>query len=42
VPVDNVRLVTFVVSGALAGGAGVLWSLLFQSVSPFMGDSILL
>jgi branched-chain amino acid transport system permease protein len=42
VPVDNIRLVTFFVSGALAGGAGVLWSLLFQSVSPFMGDSILL
>jgi branched-chain amino acid transport system permease protein len=42
VPVDNIRLVTFFVSGALAGGAGVLWSLLFQSVSPFMGDNILL
>jgi branched-chain amino acid transport system permease protein len=42
VPVDRVRLATFFVSGALAGGAGVLWSLLFQSVSPFMGDSILL
>jgi branched-chain amino acid transport system permease protein len=42
VPVGKVRLVTFFVSGALAGGAGVLWSLLFQSVSPFMGDSILL
>jgi branched-chain amino acid transport system permease protein len=42
VPVDRVRLVTFFASGALAGGAGVLWSLLFQSVSPFMGDGILL
>ena len=42
IPVDRVRLATFFVSGALAGGAGVLWSLLFQSVSPFMGDSILL
>jgi branched-chain amino acid transport system permease protein len=42
VPVGQIRLVTFFISGALAGGAGVLWSLLFQSVSPFMGDSILL
>lgn len=42
IPVDRIRLATFFVSGALAGGAGVLWSLLFQSVSPFMGDSILL
>lgn len=42
VPVDRIRLATFFVSGALAGGAGVLWSLLFQSVSPFMGDAILL
>ena len=42
VPVDLIRLTTFFVSGALAGGAGVLWSLLFQSVSPFMGDGILL
>jgi branched-chain amino acid transport system permease protein len=42
IPVDRVRIATFFVSGALAGGAGVLWSLLFQSVSPFMGDSILL
>lgn len=42
IPVDRVRLATFFVSGALAGAAGVLWSLLFQSVSPFMGDSILL
>lgn len=42
IPVDRVRLATFFVSGALAGGAGVLWSLLFQSVSPFMGDGILL
>jgi branched-chain amino acid transport system permease protein len=42
VPVDRVRLMTFFVSGAMAGSAGVLWSLLFQSVSPFMGDGILL
>ncbi|HEY0292298.1 MAG TPA: branched-chain amino acid ABC transporter permease [Hansschlegelia sp.] len=42
VGVDRVRLATFFISGALAGGAGVLWSLLFQSVSPFMGESILL
>jgi branched-chain amino acid transport system permease protein len=42
VPVDRIRLTTFFVSGALAGGAGVLWSLLFQSVSPFIGDGILL
>jgi branched-chain amino acid transport system permease protein len=42
VPVYRVRLVTFFISGAMAGGAGVLWSLLFQSVSPFMGESILL
>lgn len=41
-PVGRVRLATFFISGALAGGAGVLWSLLFQSVSPFMGESILL
>jgi branched-chain amino acid transport system permease protein len=40
--VDRVRLTTFFISGALAGAAGVLWSLLFQSVSPFMGESILL
>ncbi|KAB1073211.1 branched-chain amino acid ABC transporter permease [Methylobacterium planeticum] len=42
VPVGRVRVVTFFISGALAGGAGGLWSLLFQSVSPFMGDTILL
>lgn len=41
-PVGRVRGATFFLSGALAGGAGVLWSLLFQSVSPFMGDTILL
>jgi branched-chain amino acid transport system permease protein len=42
VPVDRITMATFFVAGALAGGAGVLWSLLFQSVSPFMGDGILL
>jgi branched-chain amino acid transport system permease protein len=42
VPVGQITLATFFVSGALAGGAGVLWALLFQSVSPFMGESILL
>jgi len=42
VPVERIRLATFFISGALAGGAGVLWSLLFKSASPFMGDSILL
>ncbi|WP_438616623.1 ABC transporter permease subunit, partial [Methylobacterium symbioticum] len=41
-PVGRVRVATFFVSGALAGGAGVLWSLLFQSVSPFMGETVLL
>jgi branched-chain amino acid transport system permease protein len=42
IPVDRVRLATFFLSGGLAGAAGVLWSLLFQSVSPFMGEGILL
>jgi branched-chain amino acid transport system permease protein len=42
VPVGRMTLATYFASGALAGGAGVLWSLLFQSVSPFMGDGILL
>jgi branched-chain amino acid transport system permease protein len=42
IPVERVTLMTFFLSGALAGAAGVLWSLLFQSVSPFMGETVLL
>jgi branched-chain amino acid transport system permease protein len=37
VPVEWVIVFTFVVSGALAGAAGVLTGLVFHTVNPFMG-----
>ena len=37
VPVDRVIMLTFFIAGALAGAAGVLLGLAFNSISPFMG-----
>lgn len=42
ISVDRATLATFFLSGALAGAAGVLLGALFNAVSPFMGESILL
>jgi len=37
IPVDKVIMQTFFIAGALAGAAGVLLGLAFNSISPFMG-----
>jgi branched-chain amino acid transport system permease protein len=37
VPVERVILVTFMLSGALAGAAGVLTGLVFHTINPFIG-----
>lgn len=37
IPIDLVISATFVIGSALAGAAGVLWGILFPSVSPLMG-----
>ena len=37
IPVDKIIMQTFFIAGALAGAAGVLLGLAFNSVSPFMG-----
>jgi len=37
IPVDQVIMLTFFIAGALAGAAGVLLGLAFNSISPFMG-----
>jgi branched-chain amino acid transport system permease protein len=42
VPVRRLRVLTYFLTGALAGAAGVLLGVLYNSVSPFMGQSILL
>jgi branched-chain amino acid transport system permease protein len=42
IPVRRLRLVTYFASGALAGAAGVQLGVLYNSVSPFMGENILL
>lgn len=41
VPVGRTILVTFLVAGALAGAAGMLLGILFNVVSPFMGEHML-
>jgi branched-chain amino acid transport system permease protein len=41
VRVESATLVTFFIAGALAGAAGLLLGVLFNVVSPFMGDSAL-
>ncbi len=37
IPVDKVIMQTFFIAGALAGAAGVLLGLAFNTISPFMG-----
>jgi len=37
IPVDKIIMQTFFIAGALAGAAGVLLGLAFNSISPFMG-----
>ncbi len=37
IPVDQIIMQTFFIAGALAGAAGVLLGLAFNSISPFMG-----
>jgi branched-chain amino acid transport system permease protein len=41
VPVERVVLFTFFIASALAGGAGLLLGILFNVVSPFMGELML-
>lgn len=41
VPVQRTILATFFIAGALAGGAGLLLGVLFNVVSPFMGEHML-
>jgi branched-chain amino acid transport system permease protein len=41
VPVGRTILVTFFLAGSLAGGAGLLLGMLFNVVSPFMGEHML-
>jgi len=41
VHVGRTNLITFFIAGALAGAAGLLFGMLFNVVSPFMGDSAL-
>lgn len=40
VDVERVFLLTFFLAGALGGAAGILYSLIFTNVSPFMGDAV--
>jgi len=40
--VGQIFSLTFFLAGALAGAAGVLWGLAFNSMTPSMGDSIAL
>ncbi len=42
VPVVRLRLITYFITGALAGAAGVQLGVLYNAVSPFMGEQILL
>jgi branched-chain amino acid transport system permease protein len=42
VPVDAIYAMTFFIAGAAAGAAGILYGLSYNSLTPFMGDSIAL
>jgi branched-chain amino acid transport system permease protein len=42
VNVDTTYIIAFFISGALAGAAGMLYGLAFNSMTPFMGDSVAL
>ncbi|VFR20940.1 High-affinity branched-chain amino acid transport system permease protein LivH (TC 3.A.1.4.1) [plant metagenome] len=42
VPVRRIKLFTYFLTGALAGAAGVQLGVLYNAVSPFMGENILL
>jgi branched-chain amino acid transport system permease protein len=42
VPVDAIYALTFFISGAAAGTAGVLYGLAYNSLTPFMGDAVAL
>ncbi len=42
VDVERVFLLTFFLAGVLGGAAGMLFGLVFRSISPFMGDSVAL
>jgi len=40
VPVDRVYALTFFIAGASAGTAGMLYALLYNSITPFIGDAV--
>jgi branched-chain amino acid transport system permease protein len=42
VPVDSIYALTFFIAGAAAGAAGILYGLAYNSLTPFMGDSVAL
>ena len=42
VPVDGIFRLTFFIAGALAGAAGILYGLAYNSITPFMGDAVAL
>jgi branched-chain amino acid transport system permease protein len=42
VNVDTTYMIAFFISGALAGAAGMLYGLAFNSMTPFMGESVAL
>ena len=42
VPVDRMTLITYFIAGCLAGAAGIQLGILYNAVSPFMGETILL
>lgn len=42
VNVDNIYIIAFFISGALAGAGGVLYSLAFNTVQPFLGEQLAL
>ena len=42
VNVDRIFMVTFALAGALAGAAGVLYGLAYNSMTPFMGNDVAL
>lgn len=42
VPVDSIYSLTFFIAGCAAGAAGMLYGLAYNSITPFMGDSVAL